>query len=196
MGFCVRASALLAATWLGAQTPAHAGSSHRKLGVDHRQSGLDAAFVEDEPRSDLERFRAHLGLDLANWLRQSPWPRSGAGPVGPRDDPAFLGYRRLGLGFGLGRGFSDVLVAGIRFEYEVTRGMQRTPWVAERSPRALGFSAMPYLEVMMVRKALVRPYFMVRGGIGGSLVTTDGSSPIEHRVGDTLSLLHPSFGVG
>ncbi len=189
---------MLTAAALGLALPsaASAGSSQRKPGVDHRQSGLDAAFVADPPRSDLDRFRVHLGMDLANWLRQTPWPRSGAGPVGPRDDAAFVGYRRLGLGFGLGHGFSDMLVAGVRFEYEVTRGLQRSPWQAERSPRALGLSAMPYLEVMMVRKAMVRPYFMVRAGVGGSIVTTDGSSPLENRAGDTLSLLHPSFGLG
>lgn len=195
MALSVRGLAVLAG--LGAATAgadAHAGQ--RKPGVDPRQSGLDAAFVEDEPRSDLNRFRAHLGLDLVGLIRQTPWPRFGAGPVGPRDDAAALGYRRLGLGFGLGRGFADVVVIGVNFEYEITRGLTRTPWEPERSPKAIGFSALPYAEFMMARHKLVRPFFMVRAGVGGSIVTTDGSSPLEHRAGDTLSLLHPSIGAG
>ncbi|MBL4685088.1 MAG: hypothetical protein JKY37_10905 [Nannocystaceae bacterium] len=196
MGWCARAAAAITVVCLGVPVCASAATSQRKLGVDPRQSGLDVAFVPEPRRSDLDRFRLHFGVDLANWLRSTPWPHTGTTTVGPRDDPAFLGYRRLGLGLGIGHGFADAWVAGVRFEYEITRGMQRTPWKAEKSARSVGLSAMPYLEVMMARNARVRPYLMVRGGLGGSLVTTDGSSPLERQAGRTLSLIHPSIGVG
>lgn len=174
-----------------------ARASERKIGVDPRQSGLDAAIVPDAPRSSLDRFRVHLGYDLANWLRQTPWPRfGGEDTVGPRDDAAVLGYRRMGIGFGLGHGFGDRIVTGLHFQYELTRGIQRTLQPAERSPRALGFAVMPYVEFMMMRRGTVRPYVMARAGIGGSIVTADGSSPLQRRAGDTLSLLMPSVGVG
>jgi len=204
MGFVARAAAIVGAATLAsivsATLPTHAHAEKKKLhkiGVDPRQSGLDAAFVDEEPRSDLDRFRAHFGLDLVGWVRQTPWPRFVEGAPGPRDDAAALGYRRFGLGFGLGHGFADAVVVGVRFEYELTRNLQRTPGEAERAPKALGFSAMPYLEIMLARReAFVRPYFMVRGGVGGSIVTTDGSSPLENQLGSTFSLLHPSLGAG
>ena len=204
MGFVARAAAIVGAAALASMVSlASSGEAHaakkkvHKIGVDPRQSGLDAAFVDEEPRSSLDRFRAHLELDLVNWIRQTPWPRFVDGAPGPRDDPAAVGYRRLGLGFGIGHGFADTVVLGVRFEYELTRNLQRVPGQPERDPKALGLSAMPYLEIMLARReAFVRPYFMVRGGVGGSIVTTDGSSPVENAVGSTLSLLHPSLGAG
>ena len=181
---------------LAVATAGPALASERKPGVDPRQSGLDVAFVPDPPRSDLDRFRVHLGADLAGWIRQTPWPGAGPDVAGPRDDAAFLGYRRLGLHFGLGHGFADRFVVGVDFEYELTRGLSRTPTPADHQPKALSFGVLPYVEFMMVHKKLVRPFFMVRGGIGGSLVTTDGTSPVQGSQSGRFSLLHPTVGVG
>lgn len=192
MGVAVGTAAVLAAALA---SPA-ADASERRLGVDHRQSGLDAAFVPDPPKSDLDRWRAHLAVDLVGWVRHAPWPREGSGPVGPSDGIGVPGGSRFALGFGIGHGFADRLVVGLNLEYEATRGLQRTAQEPESDPRAMGFSAMPYVEVMLVRKAMVRPYVSARLGIGGSTVTSDGSSPAENRPGDALSLLYPSFGLG
>jgi len=192
----VRATATLAVGLLMATPLRHADAASTKIGVDHRQSGLDAAFVPDRPRSDLDRFRVHLGLDLATWVRQTPWPRSSPGATGPSDDLAFPGYRRAGFGFGIAHGFADAVVVGLRIDYEATWGLHRTPQPAEHAPRSLGLSAMPYVEIMMVRQGPVRPFVMVRSGIGGSTITTDSSSPLQSSVGGTLSLLYPTLGAG
>ena len=93
---------------------------------DDVAAGFESGDVSDSG-SDVDRWRAHLSLDLGSWLRQVPWPRVDPGVVGTRDDIGFVGFQRFGFGFGLGRGFGDMFVVGMHFEYGISRGIQRTP---------------------------------------------------------------------
>jgi hypothetical protein len=158
---------------------------------------VPAGFEEGDATdagSDIDRFVVHLSLDLASWLRQTPWPRAGAGPVGARDDIGFVGFQRFGFGFGIGRGFRDKYVVGMHLEYGISRGIQRTP-IEVDNPRAIEFSAMPYAEILFAPKHIVRPFVMARAGVGGALVSLDGRSPVE-RPDSSASLIMPTFGMG
>jgi len=143
--------------------------------------------------SDTNRWRAHLGADLGSWVRQTPWPRHLEGPVGSRDHFGFLGFGRLRLGMGLGHGFRDYFVAGLRLDYEISRGIQRS-LVPDGDVRAVTMTAMPYLTVMFDRKHVVRPYISLRAGMGGGLLTVIDPSPLD-RPERASSLLFPAIGL-
>src|SRR5690606_39576524 len=110
--------------------------------------------------SNTNRWRTHLGAELGSWVRQTPWPRLAGGVTGSRDHFGFIGLRRLQLHTGLGRGFRDRFVAGLRLDYEISRGIQRSLDPGAEA-RAITVSAMPYLTVMFDDKNVVRPYVSV-----------------------------------
>jgi hypothetical protein len=114
--------------------------------------------------------------------------------VGTRDHIGFVGFRRFNFGFGIGRGIRDTVVLGVHFDYGISRGIQRTP-VEVDNARAIEFSALPYAELLLVRKHIVRPFLLARAGLGGSLVALDGGSPID-RPDSAMSLLMPTVGFG
>jgi hypothetical protein len=157
-----------------------------------------AAASDDDDVSDsgvlVDRWRVHLEADLASWTRQAPWPRDAAQSPGTRDVIGFIGFRRFGFGFGFGRGFRDTIVVGVRGTYEISRGVQRTPFPVD-GPRAVEGHLQPYLEFLFVQKHIVRPFAMVRAGIGGALVALDGGSPVD-RPEASATLITPSVGVG
>jgi hypothetical protein len=134
-----------------------------------------AAASDDDDVSDsgvlVDRWRVHLEADLASWTRQAPWPRDAAQSPGTRDVIGFIGFRRFGFGFGFGRGFRDTIVVGVRGTYEISRGVQRTPFPVD-GPRAVEGHLQPYLEFLFVQKHIVRPFAMVRAGIGGATLIT------------------------
>ncbi|MCX4242677.1 hypothetical protein [Paraliomyxa miuraensis] len=143
--------------------------------------------------SDTNRYRAHLGADLGSWVRQTPWPRTADGPTGSRDDFGFIGLRRLQLHGGLGHGFRDRFVAGLRLDYEISRGIQRS-LDPDAEARAITVGAMPYLTVMFDDKNTVRPYLSMRAGLGAGLLTIVDPSPLD-RPERSSSLLFPVMGV-
>lgn len=143
--------------------------------------------------SDTNRWRAHLGADLASWVRSVPWPRRVGGPIGSRDYLGIVGVRRLRLGTGIGHGFRDRFVAGLRLDYEISRGVQRS-LVPNAEARAITVTATPYLTMMFDRKHRVRPYLSVRAGMGGGLLTVRDPSPLD-RPERSSSLLFPTFGL-
>ena len=157
-----------------------------------------ATATDDDDVSDsgvlVNRWRVHLEVDLASWTRQAPWPRDAALSPGTRDVIGFIGFRRFGFGFGFGRGFRDTIVVGVRGSYEISRGVQRTPFPVE-GPRAVEGHLQPYVEFLFVQKHIVRPFAMVRGGIGGALVALDGGSPVD-RPDASATLITPSIGIG
>jgi len=160
--------------------------------------GLVAALLVASPAraapdgSDTNRWRAHLGADLGSWVRQTPWPRVEGGPVGSRDHLGFVGFRRLGMNMGLGHGFRDRFVAGLRLGYDISRGVQRSLDPSAEA-RAITVDAMPYLTVMFDAKNVVRPYLSLRAGLGGGLLTIVDPSPLD-RPERSSSLLYPIFG--
>lgn len=143
--------------------------------------------------SDTNRWRAHMGADLGSWVRQNPWPRVADGPVGSRDHFGFIGFRRLRLGLGVGHGFGDRFVAGLRLDYEISRGVQRS-LVPDGDARAITMTAMPYLTVMFDDKHVVRPFLSLRVGMGGGLLTVLEPSPLD-RPERSSSLLFPAVGL-
>lgn len=157
-----------------------------------------AAADGDDDVSDsgvlVNRWRVHLEVDLASWTRQAPWPRDAALSPGTRDVIGFIGFRRFGFGFGFGRGFRDTIVVGVRGTYEISRGVQRTPFPVE-GPRAVEGHLQPYVEFLFVQKHVVRPFAMIRGGVGGALVALDGGSPVD-RPEASATLITPSIGIG
>lgn len=161
--------------------------------------GLTAGLLASPPAtaapdgSDTNRWRAHLGADLGSWVRQTPWPRVQQGPSGSRDHFGFIGFRRLNLNMGLGHGFRDRFVAGLRLGYEISRGVQRS-LVPEAEARAITVDAMPYLTVMFDDKHVMRPYLTLRAGLGGGLVTILDPSPLD-RPERSSSLLMPGLGL-
>lgn len=150
-------------------------------------------IAEAADGSDTNRWRAHLGADLGSWVRSVPWPRRVGGPSGSRDYLGVLGVRRLGLGTGLGRGFRDRFVAGLRLDYEISRAVQRS-LVPSAEARAMTVTAMPYFTVMFDRKHVVRQYLSVRAGMGGGLLTVTDPSPLD-RPERSSSLLFPAIGL-
>ena len=134
--------------------------------------------------SDTNRWRAHVGADLGSWVRQTPWPRRSEGPAGSRDDFGFIGFSRLRLGLGMGHGFSDRFVAGLRLDYEISRGIQRS-LLPDAEARAITLAAMPYLTIMFDTKHVVRPYLSLRAGLD--------PSPLD-RPERSSSLLFPGVG--
>jgi hypothetical protein len=143
--------------------------------------------------SDTNRWRAHLGGDLGSWVRQTPWPRVQEGPTGSRDYLGFIGFRRLNLNMGLGHGFRDHFVVGLRLGYEISRGVQRS-LVPGAEARAITVDAMPYLTVMFDDQHVVRPYVTLRAGLGGGLLTVLDPSPLD-RPERSSSLLLPGLGL-
>jgi len=139
--------------------------------------------------SDTNRFRVHLGGELGSWVRQVPWPRYETGPSGSRDDFGFIGFHRLQLHTGLGYGFRDRFVAGMRIDYEISRGIQRS-LDPSGDARAITVNAMPYFTFMFDDKNVVRPFVSVRAGLGGGLLTIKDPSPID-RPRRSSSLLYP-----
>lgn len=143
--------------------------------------------------SDTNRWRIHLGGELGSWVRQVPWPRYTEGPSGSHDDFSFIGYRRLQLHSGLGYGFRDRFVAGLRLDYEISRGIQRS-LDPDAEARAITMNAMPYVTFMFDDKNVVRPFVSLRAGLGGGLVTIKDPSPID-RPQRAASVLYPIFGL-
>lgn len=143
--------------------------------------------------SDTNRWRAHIGADLGSWVRQTPWPRQPDRIAGSRDHFGFIGFRRLRLGLGMGRGFGDLFVAGVRLDYEISRGIQRS-LAPDGEARAITIAATPYLTVMSDPKHVVRPFVSLRLGAGAGLLTVLEPSPLD-RPERSSSLLFPQFGV-
>ncbi len=142
--------------------------------------------------SDTNRWRAHLGGELGSWVRQTPWPRYAVGPAGSKDDLTFVGFRRLQLHGGLGRGFRERFVVGLRLDYEISRGVQRS-LDPEGEARAVTVGAMPYFTLMFDDKNVVRPFVSMRAGLGGGLLTLVDPSPLD-RPERSSSLLYPVLG--
>jgi hypothetical protein len=143
--------------------------------------------------SDTNRWRVHLGGDLGSWVRQVPWPRYTEGPSGSRDHFGFIGLRRVQLHSGLGYGFRDRFVAGVRLDYEISRGIQRSLHPSAET-RAVTVNAMPYVTFMFDDKNVVRPFVSFRAGLGGGLVTIKDPSPLD-RPQRSSSLLYPVLGL-
>lgn len=139
--------------------------------------------------SDTNQWRVHLGGELGSWVRQVPWPRYAEGPSGSRDYFGPIGYRRLQLHTGVGRGFRDRFVAGVRLDYEISRGVQRALDPSAEA-RAITVGAMPYLTFMFDDKNVVRPFVSARAGLGGGLLTIRDPSPLD-RPQRSSSLLYP-----
>lgn len=161
------------------------------LGLTTCLGAPSSARAEDG--SDTNRWRAHLGADLASWVRSVPWPRRIGGPSGSRDYLGVIGVRRLRLGTGIGHGFRDIFIAGLRLDYEISRGIQRS-LVPDAEARAVTITATPYLTMMFDPKHRVRPYVSVRAGLGGGLLTVRDPSPLD-RPERSSSLLYPTFGI-
>jgi hypothetical protein len=161
--------------------------------------GLGLAILGSSPAraapdgSDTNRWRVHLGGELGSWVRQTPWPRYAEGPSGSRDNFGFIGLHRLQLHTGLGHGFRDRFVAGVRLDYEISRGVQRS-LAPSAEARAITMSAMPYFTVMFDDKNVVRPYVSFRAGLGGGLLTIVDPSPLD-RPQRSSSLLYPILGL-
>lgn len=162
------------------------------LGLGLAMLGPTSAWAAPDG-SDTDQWRAHLGAELGSWVRQVPWPRYTEGPSGSRDHFGPIGYRRLQLHTGLGRGFGKRFVAGLRLDYEISRGIQRA-LDPNAEARAITINAMPYFTLMFDEKNIVRPFVSFRAGLGGGLVTIKDPSPIDrpHR---SSSLLYPVFGI-
>ncbi|MCA9654623.1 MAG: hypothetical protein H6712_10015 [Myxococcales bacterium] len=143
--------------------------------------------------SDTNRWRAHLGTDLGSWVRSVPWPHRIGGPSGSRDYLGVVGVKRLRLGGGLGHGFRDRFVVGMRLDYEISRGVQRS-LVPNAEARAVTMTAMPYFTVMADPHHIVRPYLSLRAGLGGGLVTVRDASPLD-RPERSSSLIYPLLGL-
>lgn len=143
--------------------------------------------------SDTNQWRVHLGGELGSWVRQTPWPRYAEGPSGSRDHFGFIGLRRLQLHTGLGHGFRDRFVAGLRVGYEISRGIQRSLHPTAEA-RAITVDATPYITFMFDDKNVVRPYVSLRAGIGGGLLTITDPSPLD-RLERSSSLLYPLLGL-
>lgn len=143
--------------------------------------------------SDTNRWRVHLGGELGSWVRQTPWPRYEEGPSGSRDHFGFIGLRRLQLHSGVGRGFRDVLVVGLRMDYEISRAIQRSLHPTAEA-RAITVNATPYVTLMLDDKNVVRPFVSLRAGLGGGLLTIKEPSPLD-RPERSSSLLYPILGL-
>jgi hypothetical protein len=143
--------------------------------------------------SDTNQWRAHLGGELGSWVRQVPWPLHAAGFVGSRDHLGPIGLRRLQLHTGLGRGFRDRFVTGLRLDYEISRGIQRSLHPTAEA-RVITVGAMPYFTFMFEDKHVVRPYLSLRAGFGGGLLTITDPSPLD-RPERSSSLLYPIVGL-
>jgi hypothetical protein len=161
--------------------------------------GLGLAMLGSRPAqaapdgSDTNRWRVHLGGELGSWVRQTPWPRYTEGPSDGRDHFRPIGYQRLQLHSGLGRGFRDVLVVGLRMDYEISRGIQRSLHPTAEA-RAITVNATPYVTLMFDDKNVVRPFVSLRVGLGGGLLTIRDPSPLD-RPERSSSLLYPLFGL-
>lgn len=143
--------------------------------------------------SDTDRWRAHVGTDLGSWVRQTPWPRQPDAIATSRDYFGFIGFRRFRLGLGLGHGFGERFVAGLRLDYEISGGIARS-LVPDGKARAISMAATPYITVMFDRKNVVRPFLSFRAGGGGGLLTVQDLSPLD-RPSRSSSLLFPMVGV-
>lgn len=155
---------------------------------------LGAAPAQAAPDgSDTNQWRAHLGAELGSWVRQAPWPRVAMGPSDDRDDFGFIGLRRLSLSGGLGHGFRDRFVAGLRLGYEISRGIQRS-LVPGAEARAITLEATPYVTLLFDDKNVVRPLLSLRGGLGGGLLTIMDGNPLERPLRSS-SLLYPVLAV-
>lgn len=161
--------------------------------------GLGLAMLGPAPAvaapdgSDTNQWRVHLGGELASWVRQVPWPRVAVGPSGSRDHFRPIGYQRLHLHTGIGRGFRDRFVVGMRLDYEISRGIQRALDPGAEA-RAITVDAMPYFTFMLEDKNIVRPFVSVRAGLGGGLLTITDPSPLD-RPQRSSSLLYPVLGL-
>jgi hypothetical protein len=162
------------------------------LGLGLAMLGPASAWAAPDG-SDTNRWRAHLGGELGSWVRQTPWPRYAEGPSGSRDHFGFIGLRRLQLHTGLGHGFRDRFVVGLRLGYEISRGIQRSLHPTAEA-RAVTVDATPYVTLMFEDKHVVRPYVSLRAGLGGGLLTVVDPSPLD-RPERSSSLLYPLFGV-
>lgn len=163
------------------------------LGLGLAMLGPAASASAYPDGSDTNQWRLHLGGELGSWVRQVPWPRYTEGPSGSRDHFGPIGYRRLQLHTGIGRGFRDRFVVGVRLGYEISRGIQRS-LDPNAEARAITVDAMPYFTFMFHDKNVVRPFVSVRLGLGGGLVTIKDPSPID-RPQRSSSLLYPLFGL-
>lgn len=172
---------------------------HRRAGLGATPWAMLATMLATTPAhaapdgSDTNQWRVHIGGELGSWVRQVPWPRYTEGPSGSRDYLGPIGFRRLQLHTGIGHGFRDRFVAGLRIGYEISRDVQRSLHPTAEA-RAITVDAMPYFTFMFDDKHVVRPYLSLRAGVGGGLLTITDPSPLD-RPERSSSLLYPILGL-
>lgn len=117
----------------------------------------------DAPGDMARRGRLFFDAEMLYWQGHVNDPRSTRDPLVSTDAVGLLGYRRVPLGFGIGYALSERLVVGGRldaaFEPEHGHGLDRFTLRG-----ALG----PFVEITFARERYVRPFLLLRAGVGRS----------------------------
>ncbi len=135
------------------------------------------------------RLRLHFDIEALHWLGAITYPGSLAPAQVHHEAVGAFGYKRFALGMGLGWGLGEYVVIGGRFDLAVFP--DRTAAGSRQMSRGGSFS--PYVEVLFSRQRHVRPFALLRGGVGvmSSYGYADGSFEAK-----PTRVLVPSIGVG
>jgi hypothetical protein len=135
------------------------------------------------------RLRLFFDLEAIHWRGQiMALPDQGAFKLKNSTFGVF-GYHGAALGFGLGWGFGEYVVVGARGEFMVYPDQDPEG----NSGIVRGGSFQPFAEILFARMRHVRPFALVRAGIGGAAAFRHKGGEWQGAVARSVV---PSLGVG
>lgn len=142
------------------------------------------------PGDVAKRGRLFFDADMAYWQGHINDPRSSAHPLIGTDAAGVLGYRRVPLGFGVAYAFSEHVVVGgrvdVAFEPHQDVGIDHF---------TMRGGVGPFVEILIARERYVRPFLLLRAGLGRS-TTFVRESVVDDPDLQPEATLYPTVGAG
>ena len=135
------------------------------------------------------RLRLFFDLEAVHWTGAiAPNPETGTVTI-KNGGAGVFGYKRAAVGFGLAWGLTDWITLGARGEFAVypDRDTQGNSGIVR------GGSFAPFAELMFARSRHVRPFALLRAGIGGAAAFRHKSGTWQGEVSRTIV---PFVGIG
>lgn len=135
------------------------------------------------------RLRLFFDLEAAHWSGSLVAAQATGEVKLKNGGVGVFGYRRAALGFGLAWGLAEWVVIGARGDFAVypDRDSQGNTGIVR------GGSFAPFAEVLFARSRNVRPFALLRGGIGGAAAFRYKSGAWQGQVSRSIV---PFVGIG
>lgn len=142
---------------------------------------------DHEPGDVLERPRVFFDAQMLYWQGTLLSPGSAQGAWARRESLGVLGYRRVPIGIGAGYALREHVMLGARIDAAI-------------EPRAGGTVGIrgelsPYVEFLFARQQAVRPFAIIRAGLGRSHAFQKNEEEDAIQAVGPMTW-YPMFGVG